>query len=147
MFLRSLQYSFFDSNSVMFDVASRMQMSDIKRHAAEEIVAIKRQRRKLRSQSLQSSDYHIYRPNGCSRNHALGFIQTVILEHPSTDRTDFSYSVSISLQNLTFSTACGNVFGGGDCPFFCTEKASTTTTTIFICTHVHTCFNKKKLQN
>ena len=111
-------------------------LSGIKRHAAEEIVAIIRQRRK----SLQSSDYHIERPNGCSRNgHALGFIQPN-LEHPSTNRTEFSYSVSVSLQNLTFSTGCSNVLGGGECPFFCTEKASSTTTTIFICT-------QKKLQN
>ena len=30
-------------------------------------------------------------------------------------------------QNLIFFTACGNVFGGGDCPFLhvlCTEKAA-----------------------
>ena len=49
---------------------------------------------------------------------------SVILEHPSTYRIEFSYSVGISLQNLTFSTASGDVLGGGDCPLLCTEKAS-----------------------
>ena len=47
---------------------------------------------------------------------------SVILEHPSTDRAELSYSVSISLQNLNFSTACGNAFGGRDCPFFALRK-------------------------
>ena len=59
----------------MFDVASRVQMFDVKRHAAEKIGAINRQGRKQWSHSLQSPDYHIDRPNGSSRNHALGSIQ------------------------------------------------------------------------
>ena len=49
---------------------------------------------------------------------------SVILEHSGTERTDFSYSASISLHSLTFSVAYGKVLGGGDCPFLCTEKAS-----------------------
>ena len=63
-----------------------------------------------------------------------------------TEPSFHTQCVFLSVQNLTFSTACVNAFGGEDCPFFCTEKApsSTTTTTIFVCTHIHTCFNQIK---
>ena len=122
VFPRSLQYSFFDSSGcLMWLVECRCSTSRVMQ--LRRLVASK--------ERAENSDLILSNPQCSISTDFTVTAETVpwgpfsvILEYSGTERTDFSYSASISLHSLTFSVASGKVLGGGDCPFLCTEKAS-----------------------
>ena len=118
---RSLQYSVFYSNGCL------MWLVECRRWKP----SVMQLRRLVPSKdSVENSEVILFSPQTIISRDITVAPETMpwdpssfILEHLSTDRTEFSYSVSISSQtDLTFSTASGIVLGGGDCPFLCTEK-------------------------
>ena len=118
---RSLQYSVFYSNGCL------MWLVECRRWKP----SVMQLRRLVPSKdSVENSEVILFSPQTIISTDITVAPETMpwdpssfVLEHLSTDRTEFSYSVSISSQtDLTFSTASGIVLGGGDCPLLCTEK-------------------------
>ena len=83
----------------MLDVASKVQMSDVRRHAAEEIVAIKRQREN-REVTFSSPQTILSRDLTLAAETMPRSIQRYFAE--SFERTELSYSVFLLKSNLFY---------------------------------------------
>ena len=79
----------------MFDVASRVQMSDVKR--------VMLLRRLLSKDSAENREVILSGPQTIISTDLIIVAETI-------PYLKFSYSVSISFQNVTFSTACAAMF-------------------------------------
>lgn len=94
-------------------MADRVQVFNVKGHTAQEISGIK-EREKTSDLILSNSQCGISTDLTVTGETVPWGPFRVILEYPGTERTDFSYSVSIYLHSLTFSVAFCKVLGGGE---------------------------------
>lgn len=83
-------------------MADRVQVFNVKGHAAQEVCGIK-EREKTSDLILSNSQCGISTDLTVTEETVRWGPFSVILEYPGTERTDFSYSASICLHSLTFS--------------------------------------------
>ena len=82
-------------------MADRVQVFNVKGHAAQEVCGIK-EREKTSDLILSNSQCGISTDLTVTEETVPWGPFSVILEYPGTERTDFSYSASICLHSLTF---------------------------------------------